>query len=492
MDKYDIYKDISNRTNGDIYIGVVGPVRTGKSTFISKFLEKFVIPNINNKLQKQIATDEMPQSADGKIIMTTQPKFIPSNAVKVQFKNKTTANVRLVDCVGYLVDGALGHQDDDKPRLVKTPWDENEIPFEKAAEKGTKKVIEEYSTIGIVVTTDGSFTDIPRSSYIPAEERVVKELKELRKPFVVILNCKNPNEDSALRLASQLEEKYQVPVINSNVINLTQDDISAIIEKILLEFPMASINVNIPKWMQALPNNSSVVAELIDNIKENSKNVSKMKDFNLLSNLFESSDNFKPIEITELKLGEGCCDFNVVAKDDLFYKTISSQCGEKINDDYDLMNYIGDFAQSKRKFAKIKDALFLAEQEGYGVVMPSIDEMELEEPVLVKQNGRYGVKLKAKAPSLHIMKVDVTTEISPTVGNERQGEDMVNFLTEKFQDNPDEIWSTNMFGRSLHELVKDGLSDKISALPKDAQVKLNKTLTKMVNENRGGMICILL
>ena len=492
MDKYNIYQDIALRTGGDIFIGVVGPVRTGKSTFISKFMEKFVIPNINNKLQKQIATDEMPQSADGTIIMTTQPKFVPSNAVKVQFKNKTTANVRLVDCVGYLVDGALGHQDEDKPRLVKTPWDDNEMPFEKAAEKGTKKVIEEYSTIGVVVTTDGSFTDIPRSNYVQSEERVVNELKALKKPFVVILNCKNPDDENALKLSASLEEKYQVPVINTNVSNLTQDDISAIMEKLLLEFPMTTINVSIPKWMQALPCNSLVITELIENIKENSKNITKMKDFDMLSNAFDNSENFKPIEISELKLGEGCCDFNVCAKEDLFYKTLSIQCGEHINDDYDLMNYIGDFAQSKKKFAKIKDALSLAEQDGYGVVMPSVDEMELEQPVLVKQNGRYGVKLKAKAPSLHIMKVDVTTEVSPTVGNERQGEDMVNFLNDKFQENPDEIWSTNMFGRSLHDLVKDGLADKITALPKDAQVKLNKTLTKMVNENRGGMICILL
>ena len=492
MERYDIYKDISNRTGGDIYVGVVGPVRTGKSTFISKFMEKFVIPNINNKLQKQIATDEMPQSADGKIIMTTQPKFVPANAVKIQFKNKTSANVRLVDCVGYLVEGVSGHQEDDKPRLVKTPWDAKEMPFEKAAEKGTRKVIDDYSTIGIVVTTDGSFTDIPRSNYVPAEERVIKELTTLKKPFVVLLNCKNPQNNDSLKLAMEMEEKYGVPVISTNVLDMTQEDLSNIMEKVLLEFPMYAVNINLPKWMQALPIDSQIITELIENIKENTKNISKMKDFNLMSDLFLDNENFNPLEVNEIKLGEGCSEYNVVPKDGLFYKTLSCECGESIADDYELMSYIKGFAEYKRKFSKIKDALFLAEQEGYGVVMPTIDEMELEQPVLVKQNGRYGVKLKAKAPSLHIMKVDVTTEISPTVGNERQGEDMVSFLTNKFQDNPEGIWETNMFGRSLQDLVKDGLADKLSALPKDAQQKLGKTLTKMVNENRGGMICILL
>ena len=492
MERYDIYKDISTRTGGDIYIGVVGPVRTGKSTFISKFMEKLVIPNINNKFQKQVATDEMPQSADGKIIMTTQPRFIPANGVKVQFKNKTSANIRLVDCVGYMVEGALGHEEDQKPRLVKTPWDSKEIPFEKAAEKGTKKVIEEYSTIGVVVTTDGSFTEIPRKNYISAEERVVKELKQLKKPFVILLNSKNPTSDECVRLSIELEEKYQVPVIAINALEMNQDDISGIVEKILLEFPMYSLNINIPKWMQALPSDSPIILELISKVKERSKDVVKMKDYNILTDLFEESEYFNQIELSELKLGEGSTELKVSPKEGMFYKTISDECGESINDDYELMTYIKTFSQSKNKFAKIKDALYKAEQEGYGVVLPQISEMQLEEPQLVKQNGRYGVKLKASAPSLHIIRVDVATEISPTVGNEKQGEDMVNFLSEKYQDDPSRIWDTNMFGRSLHELMKDGLSEKVMAIPKDAQEKMGKTLTKMVNENRGGMICILL
>ena len=492
MEKYDIYKDISSRTDGEIFIGVVGPVRTGKSSFVSKFLEEFVLPNINNKLQKQITTDEMPQSADGKIIMTTQPKFVPGNAVKVSFKNKLTASVRLVDCVGYLVDGAMGHEEDDKPRNVKTPWDENEMPFEKAAEIGTRKVIEEYSTIGIVVTTDGSFTDIPRSSYEQAEDRVINELKELNRPFVVVLNCKDPSSENSLEIARSIELKHDVSVICINVIKMGQNEINNLMEKILLEFPMGAINLDIPKWMQALPADSPIISEIVDKVRDCSQKVKKMRDFADITNAFDQNDKLKAVEVEELNLGCGTAQYKLYPQDDLFYKILSSECGEEIDDDYELLSYIKSFSDYKRKFGKIKDALEQAESDGYGIVCPSVEEMTLEEPVLVKQNGRYGVKLKATAPSLHIIKVDVTTEVSPTVGNEKQGEDMVNFLTEKYEQDPKNIWETNMFGRSLNDLVNDGLKDKLLSVPKDAQIKMNKTLTRMVNENRGGMICILL
>lgn len=492
MEKYDIYKDITARTGGDIYLGVVGPVRTGKSTFISKFMEKMVIPNISNKLQKQIATDEMPQSADGKTIMTTQPKFIPANGVKVQFKNKASANVRLVDCVGYLVDGAVGHEENDKPRLVKTPWNDKEIPFESAAEIGTKKVIEDYSTIGIVVTTDGSICDIPRENYVSAENRVVKELKTLKKPFVIVLNSKNPDSESAQKLSGELEEKYDVSVIRVNVENMSVDDINNIMEKVLLEFPMNAFDVNLPKWIRALPLDNPVVSEIIEELKNSSLGVSKMRDFTALNEAFSESNRFNPIELCELRLGDGVSEFNVKVKDDLYFNVLSDECGETISDDYELMSYIKSFASEKKKFAKIKDALFDAEENGYGVVLPSIEEMNLEEPVLVKQGGRYGVKLKASAPSLHIMKVDVSTEVAPTVGTEKQGEDLINFIMNKFQDNPAGIWDTNMFGKSLHDLVNEGLQVKLTAMPKEAQGKMRKTLTKIVNESKGGIICILL
>lgn len=492
MEKYDIYKDISKRTGGDIYVGVVGPVRTGKSTFITKFMENLVLPNISNKLQKQIATDEMPQSADGKTIMTTQPRFIPANAVKVQFKNKTTANVRLVDCVGYLVDGAVGHTEDDKPRLVKTPWSEEEIPFEKAAEIGTKKVIGDYSTIGIVVTTDGSVCDIARSSYVPAEERTVKELKKINKPFIIVLNCKNPDSDSALKLAGELEEKYGVTVLSRNVAELSSDDIGEIIEKILLEFPMKNFNVNLPKWLQVLPAESNIISRIIDKIKSASENVSKMKDFNFLTCAFDDDENFNPLQVSEIRLGEGISEYGLTAKEGLYFKVLSDECGEEINDDFELMSFIKSFSASKRKFEKVKSALAEAEENGYGVVLPSLEEMNLEEPVLVKQGGRYGVKLKASAPSLHIMKVDVSTEVAPIVGTEKQGEDLINYLMGQFEDNPSGIWETNMFGKSLHDLVNEGLTSKLHAMPVEAQGKMRKTLTRIVNENKGGIICILL
>ncbi|MBQ8427372.1 MAG: stage IV sporulation protein A [Clostridia bacterium] len=492
MEKYDIYKDITARTGGDIYIGVVGPVRTGKSTFITKFMEKMVVPNISNKLQKQIATDEMPQSADGKTIMTTQPKFIPANGVKVQFKNKATANVRLVDCVGYLVDGVVGHQEEDKPRLVKTPWDNKEIPFEKAAEIGTKKVIEDYSTIGVVVTSDGSFGELPRQSFVGAEERVVKELKSLKKPFIILLNSKNPDSPETIKLSADLESKYDVTVLAVNATTLNSDDISVIMEKVLLEFPMYGFNVNIPKWMQSLPADHKVISEIIENIKSASSNMGKMRDFSEIYGVFDENDNFKPIELSELKLGEVITEYKVNSKEDFYYKVLSEECGETISDDYELMSYIKGFAESKRKFGKIKQALLEAEENGYGVVLPTIDEMNLEEPVLVKQGGRYGVKLKASAPSLHIMKVDVSTEVAPIVGTEKQSEDLINYIMNKFENNPSGIWETNMFGKSLYDLVNEGLAGKITAMPKDAQGKMRKTITRIVNESRGGVICILL
>ena len=492
MEKYDIYKDVAERTGGDVYVGVVGPVRTGKSTFITKFMESLVIPNINAKLDRQIATDEMPQSADGKAIMTTQPKFVPAEAVKVQFKNKATANVRLIDCVGYMVDGALGADEEGKPRLVKTPWSEEELPFNKAAEMGTKKVIKEYSTVGVVVTTDGSIGDIPRENYISAEERVIKELKKLNKPFVVLLNSKNPDSEETLKLASDMEEKYDVFVVAENVLTLTADKIGEIMEKILLEFPVYGFNVSIPDWMRALPADNAFIEEIISEVKDKSRKMSKMKDFGCMSEAFEKSDHFLNAELEELKAGEGVSEYSVKAKSGLFYKVLSEECGEDISGDYALMSYIKSFSDSKREYSKIKDALNSAKETGYGVVFPSLDEMNLEEPVLVKQGGKYGVKLKANAPSLHILQVDVSTEVSPFVGTEKQGEDLVNYLMSQFEDDPAGIWKTDIFGKSLNDLVKEGLANKLAAMPKDAQGKMRKTLTRVVNENKGGLICILL
>lgn len=492
MEKYDIYNDISARTNGEIFVGVVGPVRTGKSTFITKFMENFVIPNIGNKLHKQIATDEMPQSADGKTVMTTQPKFIPANAVKVQFKNKTSASVRLVDCVGYFVDGATGLDEGDKPRMVKTPWSDEEIPFEKAAEIGTEKVIKEYSTIGIMITTDGSFGEIPRANYVKAEEKGVKQLKKCGKPFIIIVNTNNPESDSAISAANSLEEKFGVTTICADVSNLNAAKISEIMEKVLTEFPLYSFNVDIPDWLRVLPEDNIIISSLLKRVKEVSADMQKMCDYTAFSNAFSDDEYFDFAETSEIRLGEGVSDYKVNCKNGLFYKVLSDECGEEINDDYNLMTYIKTFSDCKKKFTKIKDALADAESGGYGIVMPTIDEMNLEEPVLVKQGGRYGVKLKASAPSLHIMKVDVSTEVAPTVGTEKQGEDLVNFIMHKYEDNPSGIWDTNLLGKSLQELVGEGVAGKITAMPKDAQNKMRKTATRIVNENKGGLICILL
>lgn len=492
MEKYDIYNEILKRTGGDIYLGVVGPVRTGKSTFISKFMENIVLPNINDNLQKQIAKDEMPQSSGGSTIMTTEPKFIPANAVNVSFNNNATAKVRLVDCVGYFVEGAKGAIEEDKPRLVKTPWSDKEIPFELAAEIGTKKVITDYSTIGIVITTDGSFGELSRSNYEISEEKCILELKKANKPFIILVNSVIPESEKTLLLCDELEKKYGVTTIPINALELTETQINAIMEKVLLEFPLNTVNVKLPKWMQSLSCEDSVIQDLINRIKNSSKNMCKMKDFSCFDELLLGDENFKSCNLVELNLGKGVSNYEIVPKEEYFYKIISCECKEEIKDDYELIKYIKTFSENKIKFAKLQSALKDAEENGYGVVFPTIDEMNLEEPVLVKQGGKYGVKLKATAPSLHIVKVDVGAEVSPIVGTEKQGEDLVNFIMSKFEDNPQGIWETNLFGKSLYDLVGEGLSGKINAMPKDAKVKMRKTLNRIINENKGGLICILL
>lgn len=492
MERFDIYKDISSRTEGDIYIGVVGPVRTGKSTFITKFMENLVLPNISNKLHKQIANDEMPQSADGVTVMTTQPKFVPANGVKVQFKNSCTANVRLVDCVGYFVDGANGNEENGKQRLVKTPWDSEAMPFEKAAEIGTEKVIREYSTIGILVSTDGSIGEIKRESYAVAEEKAVNQLKSCNKPFVILLNCKDVNNPDSIKLANDLQDKYQVAVILENVLTLNADRISNIMESVLLEFPICGVNVNLPKWIEALPRNSKIVNEIIEEVKEKTKGIEKMKDYFKIDDLFENSEDFCKAELSEIKMGSGFIDYSLKSKEGLYYKVLSDECGEKIDDDFDLMSCIKEFADSKKKYCKIKNALVEAEENGYGVVVPSIDEINLEEPVLVKQGGNYGVKIKATAPSLHIMKIDVSSEFSPIVGNEKQGEEMVDYIKNKYKENPENVWDTNVFGKTLYDMVNDGMKGKVNSMPMDTRNKMRKTASKIVNENHGGVICILL
>ena len=492
MEKYEIYKDIARRTSGDIYVGVVGPVRTGKSTFITRFMEEMVLPNIANKNLRSVATDEMPQSGSGKTIMTTQPKFVPSEAVKVNIRGNVSAKVRLIDCVGYLVDGAIGHEENDKPRLVKTPWSNKDMPFEKAAEVGTRKVIEDHSTIGILMTTDGTITEIPRANYIKAEERVVKELKACGKPFAVVLNSSGPKSEECKKLGSALEEKYGVPVVCCNVSALTADEINAILEKILFEFPLKSVNVHLPKWMQALSCDNAVISDVIERVRRAAQSADKMRDFDKIERAFDEHEKMQPCASVKVKLGEGLAEYELEAKPGLFYEVLSEECGEQITGEYHLMSFVKSLATARRTYKKLESALAEVEEKGYGVVMPGASDMTLEQPELVKQGGHFGVRLKATAPSLHIMRVDVESEISPLVGTKQQGDDIVQYLMERYDNDPASIWDTNMFGKTLSEMVRDGLEEKVDCMPEEARGKMRKTLTRIVNEGRGGVICILL
>lgn len=492
MNSYKLYEDIAKRTNGDIYLGVVGPVRCGKSSFITNFVNKVVLPNINDENDKNRTIDELPQSAEGKTIMTTQPHFVPKDSVKITVNDSVELKVKLVDCVGFSVVGAEGMSENNKPRLVKTPWSENLMPFEEAAEIGTKKVIDEHSTVAIVMTTDGSFGELDRNSFIEAEQKTITELKKAKKPFVVVLNTKNIENEETLILCESLQKKYSVPVIPVDVLNLTQNNVDCIFSSILQEFPIYSLRVRLPQWLQALPYEDNFICEIIAESKELLNNANKIGEINNKKVIFENSENFEQIFLENINMGEGIVYLDVKPKPDLFYKVLSMQCGQEIKSDFQLVSYIKQLAYAKVEYDKIKEALIQVEESGYGVVSPKMEEMKLEEPEVVKQGSRYGVRLKASAPSLHIMKVDVQTEISPFVGTEQQGEDLVKYLLKEFENNPQSLWQTNMFGKTLHSLVNEGLNNKIIQMPLEAQKKMRKTLGRIVNEGKGGIICILL
>ncbi len=491
MEKFEIYEDIKSRTNGDIYIGVVGPVRVGKSTFITQFMQKLVVPNIEEKFGKERTIDELPQSADGKTIMTTQPHFVPNEAVKIKIAN-AEMKVRMIDCVGYVVSGVMGHTEGDKPRLVKTPWSEEEMPFEEAAEMGTDKVIKEHSTIGIVVTTDGSVTDIPRANYVDAEERVIAQMKSTGKPFVVVLNCKNPTSGESKKLAASLNAKYDVPVINMNALEMKEDDVDNIIENVLMEFPVTSIKVSMPEWLRALDFDSEIIGEISQEMKKLSLNLNKLADATKNQIAFAESASFEPITVSTIEAGNGTIRFNVVPKEGLFYQVLSQQCGYTIADDFQLVSCIKEMAFAKQEYDKLRGALEEVKQTGYGVVEPKREDMELGEPEIIKQGNRYGVKIKATAPSLHIIRVDVETEVTPIVGNEDQSQELAKNLVEQFDIDPQSIWDTNILGKSLYSLVGDSINTKIVLMPVEAQRKMRKTLSRIVNEGKGGVLCILL
>ena len=488
----NIYEDIAKRTQGDIYIGVVGPVRTGKSTFIRKFMEKLVLPNIDNEFKRERTQDEIPQSGSGKTIMTVEPKFVPADGVEIKIKDNVSLKVRMVDCVGYIVEGALGHEEDGKQRLVSTPWSQEAMTFEKAAEIGTKKVIRDHSTIGIVVITDGSVTGMDRNSYVVPEERVINELKSLKKPFVVILNTINPNSEETELLRAELEEKYEVPIVPVNVVDMEEEDIENVMETVLYDFPLTEIRINLPQWVEGLEMNHWIKNNIIFTLKQSIAEIGKIRDVNKIVEGFSDLDFLQDTEVDNVELGEGVITIDLSTKQELFYNILEEKSGFKIDGDYQLLNLVTRLSKVKNEYDNIESALYDSKTKGYGVVAPSLDELSLEEPEIIKQGKQYGVKLRANAPSLHIIKADISTEVSPIVGNQNQGEEMVKYLLDEFEQNPSEIWESNMFGKSLNDLVKEQLQSKLYTMPEEIRVKIQKTLQKIINEGSMNIITILL
>lgn len=487
----NIYEDIAKRTNGEIYLGVVGPVRSGKSTFVKKFMDNVVIPNIESEYDRERAKDETPQSASGKTIMTTEPKFIPDEAVSVNV-GSSKMRVRLIDCVGYMVDGAIGATENGESRMVMTPWDSEPMEFEKAGEIGTKKVIKDHSTIGVVITTDGTIGEIERNAYVPSEERVINELKSINKPFVVVLNSSMPESKQAQELAYELEKKYASPVALVNALELDNQDFEGIFKLLLGQFGINELRFNLPRYFASLDTNHWLKESILSSIKASIMNSSKIDDIHeIASSLFENENIWKMPE-TVCDLGNGTVDINISLVPDLYYKIISELSGIKINDDEDLFKTIKSLSETKAEFDKFAQAIDDVNSTGYGIVLPDYEDMTLEEPEIVKQAGAYGVKLKASAPSIHMIRASIDTEINPIVGTEERSQEMVKFLLDEFEDDPKRIWQSNMFGKTLYELVNDGLHAKLEHISEDSRVKLSDTLSRVINEGSNGLICIIL
>jgi stage IV sporulation protein A len=492
MDSRTIYQDIAQRTDGDIYIGVVGPVRTGKSTFIKRFMESLVLPNIDNSYKKERAVDELPQSASGRTIMTTEPKFIPNEAVEIKLADNAVFRVRMIDCVGYIVPSALGYIENDNPRMVMTPWYDKEIPFNMAAEIGTRKVITEHSTIGLVVTTDGSIGEIPREEYAEAEERVIDELKEINKPFVILLNCTRPDTEDARALRVDMEKKYNVPVIPVNCMELGEDEIKSIIETVLFEFPVKEIGVDLPDWIAALGTENWLHSSIYSSIHDSAKGIAKIREVRNAVKGVSQNENVVSAAVTGVELGSGAATMSISVAPELFYRVLGETTGFDITGEGDLIELMMSLSKMKKEYDKVKGALDEVNATGYGIVMPTIDELKLEDPEIVKQGGRFGVRLEASSESIHMIKCHVVTEINPLVGSEKQSEELVNYLLNEFEERPERIWDSNIFGKSLHELVTDELHNKLYRMPVDAREKLQETLERIINEGCGGLICILL
>ncbi|MDU7337172.1 MAG: stage IV sporulation protein A [Clostridium sp.] len=492
MEERNIYQDISERTNGDIYIGVVGPVRTGKSTFIKKFMDTVVIPNMDENSRRDRAIDEMPQSAAGRTIMTTEPKFIPEQAVTVHIDDSATFRVRMIDCVGYIVPSALGYIENDLPRMIRTPWYDEPIPFNMAAEIGTQKVITEHSTIGLLITTDGSISEIPREEYEEAEERVVSELKEIKKPFIMLLNSTTPNAPQTLALAEDMQKRYKVPVQPVNCLELEENEIREILAKILFEFPVKEIKVEMPHWLSTLDKKHWLRSSIFQIIQQSAMKISRIREVGGLVDDMSKCENVSSAQTLSVDLGTGCARVGVQLKTDLFYRILGEQTGLELHNEGELLSSVLELAKIKMEYDKIRDAYQDVLDTGYGIMMPTIDEMSLEEPEIIKQGGKYGVRLKAAAPSVHLIRTRITTELTPIVGSEQQSEELVMSMMKEFEESPQKIWESNIFGKSLHELVNEGMHNKLYRMPGDARDKMKETIERIINDGCNGLICIIL
>ena len=492
MADHSIYKDIAERTGGDIYIGVVGPVRSGKSTFIKRFMESLVLPNMGDGYSRERARDEMPQSAAGKTVMTTEPKFIPDEAVTVTLDGTATMRVKMIDCVGYVVPEALGTIENGQPRMVRTPWSEEPMPFVEAAEMGTHKVITEHATIGMLVTTDGTIGDISRESYVEAEERVVRELKELGKPFAMILNSARPSADSTVALAYELEAKYGVPVALVSCMDLDAEDIRHILELVLHEFPVSEVRVKLPAWTTALEPTHPIHAALMTALRRAADRVKKIGDIREAFADFDECEYVEAAEVETVDLGSGTARIALRMADGLYYQVLSELSGFEIDGEESLIGLLRELAATKAAYDKVAEALRDCEEGGYGIVMPEVADMHLDEPEIVRQSGGYGVRLKASAPSIHMIRANIEAEVNPIVGSEQQSEDLVRYMLREFDEDPARIWESNMFGKSLYELVGESIHTKLEHMPEASRMKLSETLERIINEGSGGLICILL
>jgi len=493
MEKYDIFRDIAERTEGDIYLGVSGGVRTGKSTFIKRFMELMVIPNIENVYEKERTRDELPQSGNGKIITTTEPKFVPDEAAEIEIGPNLKVKVRLVDCVGYRVEGALGYEDEEgNPRMVSTPWFDDPIPFEEAAEMGTRKVISEHSTIGIVVTTDGTTTDIERENFVPAEERVIQELKEISRPFLMILNSTEPDNEETLLLADELTDKYDVPVVPVNCAEMSQQDILIVLEKALFEFPVNEVSISMPLWVEELEPKHWLRDQFDDAVQETVQQVRRLRDIDGAVEKLGGYEMVQQVNLKNMDLGTGTAAIEIISKPELFYRVLEEETGFQLQGDHQLFRLVRELAVAKREYDKVSAALAEVRENGYGVVNPTMDDMNLEEPELIRQGSRFGVKLKASAPSIHMINAKIQTEITPIIGTEKQCEELVRYMLNEFEENPGKIWNSEIFGKSVNDLVREGIQNKLQRMPENAQGKLQETVQRIINEGSGGLICIII